>query len=106
MKLSPPMKERLHEKLPNALIADTLLASEGGGAVADASVSRSHIPKTRFKIQSTGKFPVMVINEEGKFVKPGSRRGLQQAHHRCHDPAFLDEVDLALENGRQVGRIL
>ncbi len=72
VKLSPPMKKRLHEKLPDALIADTLLASEGGGAVADASVSGSHSAKTRFKIQSTGKFPVMVINEEGKFVKPGS----------------------------------
>jgi 3-oxocholest-4-en-26-oate---CoA ligase len=72
VKLSPPMKKKLHEKLPNALIADTLLATEGGGAVADASVSTSASDKLRFKIDSTGKFPVMVIGEDGNFVKPGS----------------------------------
>ena len=72
VKLSPPMKERLHAKLPNALIADTLLATEGGGAVGEASVSGTSGDRSRFKIKSTGDFPVMVIGEDGGFVQPGS----------------------------------
>jgi 3-oxocholest-4-en-26-oate---CoA ligase len=72
VKLSPPMKARLHEKLPNALIADTLLATEGGGAVGDASMAATDTVKSRFKIRSSGKFPVMVIDDEGEFVPPGS----------------------------------
>jgi len=72
VKLSPYMKERFHEKLPNAMIADTLLATEGGGAVSEASISTEHKSARHFKINSTGKFPVMVINEDGDFVVPGS----------------------------------
>jgi|GEM_PF-13914 fatty-acyl-CoA synthase len=72
VKLSPYMKEKLHEKLPNAMIADTLLATEGGGAVSEASISTEHKSKRSFRIASTGKFPVMVIGEDGEFVAPGS----------------------------------
>lgn len=74
VKLSPYMKEKLHEKLPNAMIADSLLATEGGGAVSEASISTEKRQKHRFKINSTGKFPVMVIDEDGEFVEPGSGR--------------------------------
>jgi len=74
VKLSPYMKEKLHEKLPNAMIADTLLATEGGGAVSEASISTEHKSKRSFRINSTGRFPVMVIDEEGEFVPPGSGR--------------------------------
>jgi len=72
VKLSPYMKEKLHEKLPNAMIADSLLATEGGGAVSEASISTEHKSKRSFRINSTGKYPVMVIDEEGEFVTPGS----------------------------------
>jgi len=72
VKLSPYMKEKLHEKLPNAMIADTLLATEGGGAVSEASISTEHKSKRNFKTNSSGKFPVMVIDEDGEFVEPGS----------------------------------
>jgi enoyl-CoA hydratase/carnithine racemase len=74
VKLSPYMKEKLHEKLPNAMIADTLLATEGGGAVSEASISTEHKNKRNFKINSTGRFPVMVLGEDGDFVMPGSGR--------------------------------
>ncbi|MBN2028036.1 MAG: AMP-binding protein [Actinobacteria bacterium] len=74
VKLSPYMKEKLHEKLPNAMIADTLLATEGGGAVSEASISTEHKSSRNFRIRSSGKFPVMVIDEDGEFVQPGSDR--------------------------------
>jgi acyl-CoA synthetase (AMP-forming)/AMP-acid ligase II len=68
------MKKRFHERLPNAMIADSLLATEGGGAVSEASISTEKKEKHRFKISSSGKFPVMVIGEDGEFVEPGSGR--------------------------------
>ena len=74
VKLSPYMKNKFHEKLPNAMIADSLLATEGGGAVSEASISSEKKEKHRFKISSSGKFPVMVIDEDGDFVEPGSGR--------------------------------
>ena len=72
VKLSPYMKDRFHQALPNAMIADSLLATEGGGAVAEASISTQKREKHRFKVKSSGKFPVVVIDEEGEFVQPGS----------------------------------
>lgn len=73
VKLSTSMKDKLHEKLPHALIADTLIATEGGGAVSEVSTSGNGSKEHHFKISSTGKFPVMVIDENRQFVKPGSK---------------------------------
>jgi fatty-acyl-CoA synthase len=73
VKLSTSMKDKLHEKLPHALIADTLIATEGGGAVSEVSTATDGSKEHRFKIASTGKFPVMVIDENKQFVKPGSK---------------------------------
>ncbi|MBU1670914.1 MAG: AMP-binding protein [Actinobacteria bacterium] len=72
VKLSPVMKTRFHELLPNAIIVDSLLATEGGGAVSEVSGARTAGRPHRFKIDSTGRFPVMVIDPEGDFVRPGS----------------------------------
>ena len=33
------------------------------------------------------------------FVKPRAGRGLKQANHRRHDPAFLNEINLPLKDG-------
>lgn len=74
VKLSPSMKDKFHRKLPHALIADTLIATEGGGAVSEVSTAADNSKKRKFKIASTGKFPVMVIDEHNQFVKPGSKK--------------------------------
>jgi len=102
VKLSPYMKKRFHEKLPNAMIADTLLATEGGGAVADASVSTTKVGKSRFKIKSTGKFPVMVIDEDGGFVEPGSGKVGMLAYSGPQSTGYWKDTEKTAETYIQI----
>jgi fatty-acyl-CoA synthase len=74
VRMSPHMKQVLHEGLPNALVVDTLLATEGGGAVSEVSISSEPKGHHRFEVRSTGTFPVAVIDSEGGLVEPGSGR--------------------------------
>lgn len=103
VKLSPYMKERFHKRFPHAMIVDTLIATEGGGAVAEVSTASEGAHKRRFKVVSTGRFPVMVIDENNQFVIPGSNHigrlayGGPQSKGYWKDPKKTAETYLNLD---------
>ncbi|MBU1669583.1 MAG: AMP-binding protein [Actinobacteria bacterium] len=99
VKLSPHLKEKLHEKLPNAMVLDALLATEGGGAIFDVTATGSQVASnTRFSVRYGGRFPVRVLDGEGGFVQPGSGKvgtlayGGPQSQGYWRDPAKTAET--------------
>ncbi|MBU1672594.1 MAG: AMP-binding protein [Actinobacteria bacterium] len=93
VRLSPRMKKVLHDKLPGALVVDTLLATEGGGSVSEVSISSAAKEHHRFQVRSTGSFPVAVIDGEGCFVKPGSGAVGRLAYGGAQSTGYLNDPD-------------
>lgn len=103
VKLSPVMKEGFHERLPNAIIVDSLLATEGGGAVSQVSGARSSSRPHTFRIDSNGRFPVMVIDEGGCFVEPGSPVTGRLAYGGPQSTGYWNDPEKTAESYVEIG---